>query len=186
MINLFTKFVTPLHPHVEIAEVDLFVILTHIFETYRTLQNFLQFHTNGIHTLTLSTLHINVFLKKLILLGTPPSFTKHSSISTSHHVFLRLLHSTTSRKKLHKQYPSVLTYLLLHSKFFLLCSTTLMTFFNILLLSSLITIRYGQEWNLSSSVKCIFRKTRANRILVKQCIVFIPDLMLNVIINCGL
>ena len=32
-----------------------------------------------------------------------------------------------------------------------------------------------QKWNLLPSVKCIFRKTRANRILVKQCIVFIAD-----------
>ena len=29
--------------------------------------------------------------------------------------------------------------------------------------------------HLSSSVECIFRKTRANRIVVKQCIVFIAD-----------
>ena len=34
-----------------------------------------------------------------------------------------------------------------------------------------ITIHMPQKWSLSSSVKCIFRKTRANRILVKQCIV---------------
>ena len=32
-----------------------------------------------------------------------------------------------------------------------------------------------QKWILSSSVMCIFRKTRANRILDKQCIVFIAD-----------
>ena len=32
-----------------------------------------------------------------------------------------------------------------------------------------------QKWNLSSSVKCIFRKTRENRILVKQCNVFIVN-----------
>ena len=32
-----------------------------------------------------------------------------------------------------------------------------------------------QKWNLSSSVKCIFCKTRANRILVKKCIVFIAN-----------
>ena len=37
-----------------------------------------------------------------------------------------------------------------------------------------ITIHMPQKWNLSS-VKCILRKTRANRILVKQCIVFIAD-----------
>ena len=38
-----------------------------------------------------------------------------------------------------------------------------------------ITIHMPQKWNLSSSVKCIFCKTRANRILVKQCIVSIAD-----------
>ena len=32
-----------------------------------------------------------------------------------------------------------------------------------------------QKWILSSSVKCIFRKTRTNRILVKQCNVFIVN-----------
>ena len=39
----------------------------------------------------------------------------------------------------------------------------------------LFTMDMPQKWNLSSSVKCIFRETRANRILVKQCIVFIAD-----------
>ena len=38
-----------------------------------------------------------------------------------------------------------------------------------------ITIHMTQKWKLSSSVKCIFRKTRANRILVKQCSVFIVN-----------
>ena len=38
-----------------------------------------------------------------------------------------------------------------------------------------ITIHMPQKWNISSSVNCIFRKTRANRILVKQCTVFIMD-----------
>ena len=37
------------------------------------------------------------------------------------------------------------------------------------------TIHMPQKWNLSSSVKCIFRKTRANRILVKHCNVFIMN-----------
>ena len=38
-----------------------------------------------------------------------------------------------------------------------------------------ITIHMPQKWILSSSVKCIFRKTRTNRILVKQCNVFIVN-----------
>ena len=38
-----------------------------------------------------------------------------------------------------------------------------------------IMIHMPQKWDLSSSVNCFFRKTRANRILVKQCIVFIGD-----------
>ena len=37
------------------------------------------------------------------------------------------------------------------------------------------TIHMPQKWNLSSSEKCTFRKTRANRILVKQCIEFVAD-----------
>ena len=36
-----------------------------------------------------------------------------------------------------------------------------------------ITIHMPQKWILSSTVMCIFHKTRANRILVKQCNVFI-------------
>ena len=43
-----------------------------------------------------------------------------------------------------------------------------------------------QKWNLSSSVKCIFRKTEANRILAKQCSVFIVNFNDSVIRNCGL
>ena len=38
-----------------------------------------------------------------------------------------------------------------------------------------ITIHMPQKWILSSNVKCIFRETRANSILVKECIVFIAD-----------
>ena len=38
-----------------------------------------------------------------------------------------------------------------------------------------ITIHMAQKWTLSSSVQCIFRKTRANRFLVKQCSVFIVN-----------
>ena len=38
-----------------------------------------------------------------------------------------------------------------------------------------ITIHMPQKWNLSSRVKCIFRKTRANRNLAKQHILFIVD-----------
>ena len=39
-------------------------------------------------------------------------------------------------------------------------------------LINIITIHMPQKGKLSSSLKCIFRKTRANRILAKQCIVF--------------
>ena len=38
-----------------------------------------------------------------------------------------------------------------------------------------ITIQMPKKWNLSSSVKCIFCKKRANRFLVKKCIVFIAN-----------
>ena len=54
---------------------DPFVLLTHIFDTYRTLQYLLQLHSTDIQNLTLSTIHVNDFLKKLILLGTPPQLT---------------------------------------------------------------------------------------------------------------
>ena len=74
-INSFScptdKFVneifTLLRPHVEIALInDPFVILNHIFDTYRTLQLL----STDIQNLTLSTIHINDFLKKIILLET--------------------------------------------------------------------------------------------------------------------
>ena len=38
-----------------------------------------------------------------------------------------------------------------------------------------ITIHMPQKWILSSSVMRIFRKMRVNRIIVKQCIVFIAN-----------
>ena len=41
--------------------------------------------------------------------------------------------------------------------------------------TSVITIHMPQKWILSSSVKCLFRKTRTNRILVKQSSVFIVN-----------
>ena len=76
-INSFTcptdKFVseilTLLRPHVEIApNTDPFVILNHIFDTFRNLQSLLQLHSSDIQTLTLSTIHVNDFLKTLVLL----------------------------------------------------------------------------------------------------------------------
>ena len=64
---------TLLRPHVELAtNTDPFVILTPIFDTYRTLQSFLQLHSTDIQNLTLPTIHVNDFLKKLVLLETPP------------------------------------------------------------------------------------------------------------------
>ena len=83
-INSFTcptdKFVSKilnlLRPHVEVApNTDPFVILNHIFDTFRNLQSLLQLHSTDIQNLTLSTIHVNDFLKKLILLETPPQFT---------------------------------------------------------------------------------------------------------------
>ena len=83
-INSFTcptdKFVseilTLLRPHVEITpNTDPFVILNHIFDTFRTLQSLPQLHSSDIQNLTLSTIHVNDFLKKLVLLETPPQLT---------------------------------------------------------------------------------------------------------------
>ena len=71
-----SEILTLLRPHVEIApDTDPFVILNHIFETFRNLQSLLQLHSADIQNLTLSTIHINDFLKKLVLLETPPQFT---------------------------------------------------------------------------------------------------------------
>ena len=80
-INSFScptdKFVSELlallRPHVELApNTDPFVILTHIFEIYRTLQSLFQPHSTDIQNSTLSTIHVNDFLKKLVLLETAP------------------------------------------------------------------------------------------------------------------
>ena len=78
-INTFScptdKFVTGslnlLRPHVELSrDTDPFVILNHIFETYRNLQNLLQLHRTDFQTLTPSTIQLNDFLKTLVLLET--------------------------------------------------------------------------------------------------------------------
>ena len=69
-----SEILTLLRPHVEIApNTDPFVILNHIFDTFRNLQSLLQLHSTDIQNLTLSTIHVNDFLKKLILLETPLS-----------------------------------------------------------------------------------------------------------------
>ena len=71
-----SEILTLLRPHVEIApNTDPFVILNHIFDTFRNLQSLLQLHSTDIQNLTLSTIHVNDFLKKLVLLETPPQFT---------------------------------------------------------------------------------------------------------------
>ena len=66
------KFVTKIHallrPHVEVAhQADLFVILNHIIETSRTIQNILKHYTLAIHALTLSYWHINDVLKNSLI-----------------------------------------------------------------------------------------------------------------------
>ena len=68
------EILTLLRPHVELApNNDPFVTLTHIFETYQTLQSLLQHHSTDIQNLTVSTIHFNDFpKKKLVLLETPP------------------------------------------------------------------------------------------------------------------
>ena len=54
-----------LRPHVQVApNTDPFVILNHIFDTFRNLQSLLQLHSTDIQNLTLSTIHVNDFLKK--------------------------------------------------------------------------------------------------------------------------
>ena len=71
-----SEILTLLRPHVEIApNTDPFVILNHIFDTFRNLQSLLQLHSTDIQNLTISTIHVNDFLKKLVLLETPPQFT---------------------------------------------------------------------------------------------------------------
>ena len=74
-----SEILTLLRPHVELApNTDPFVIITHIFETYRTLQSLLQLHSTDIQNLTLSSIHVNNFLKKLVSLETPPQLSSSS------------------------------------------------------------------------------------------------------------
>ena len=71
-----SEILTLLRPHVEIVpNTHPFVILNHIFDTFRNLQSILQLHSTDIQNLTLSTIHVNDFLKKIVLLETPPQFT---------------------------------------------------------------------------------------------------------------
>ena len=71
-----SEILTILRPHVELALItNFFVILTLIFDTYRTLQSLPQLHSTDIQNLTLSTIHVNDFLKKSIILETPPQLT---------------------------------------------------------------------------------------------------------------
>ena len=71
-----SEILTLLRPHVEIApNTDPFVILNHICDSFRNLQSLLQLHSTDIQNLTLSTIHVNDFLKKLVLLETPTQFT---------------------------------------------------------------------------------------------------------------
>ena len=80
-----SEILTLLRPHVEIApNSDPFVILNHIFDTFRNLQSLLQLHSSDIQNLTLSTIHVNDFLKNLVLLETP-------SLETINSLHLRIL-----------------------------------------------------------------------------------------------
>ena len=75
-----SEILTLLRPHVEIApNTDPFIILNHIFDTFRNFQSLLQLHSTDIQNLTISTIHVNDFLKKLVLLETPPQFTSSST-----------------------------------------------------------------------------------------------------------
>ena len=70
--NVVTEILNFLGPHDEpSANTDHFIILNHIFDTYRPLQNLLHLHNHDIQSLTLSTIHVNDFLEKPVLLQTP-------------------------------------------------------------------------------------------------------------------
>ena len=71
--NFFTEIFYLLRPHIELSpNTDPFVILNHIFDTYRNLQFLLQLRSTDIRYLILSTNHVDDFLKRLVLLETPP------------------------------------------------------------------------------------------------------------------
>ena len=57
-----SEILTLLRPNVELApNTDSFVILSHSFDTYRTLLSLLQLHSTDIQILTLFTIHVNNF-----------------------------------------------------------------------------------------------------------------------------
>ena len=69
--NFVTGNLNLLRPHVELSpNTDPFFIPNHDFDTYRNLQNLLQLHSTDIQSSTLSTIHVNDFLEKLVLLET--------------------------------------------------------------------------------------------------------------------
>ena len=81
-------------PPVELTpNTDPFFVLNHIFDTYRTLQN----HLQRLHVITLSTIHGNDFLEKLVFLEIPPHFP------TSFYPFRLFLHSNSFKSTLFLQ-----------------------------------------------------------------------------------
>ena len=68
-----SEILTPLRPHFELApNTDFSVILTHI--SYTSISS-IELHSTDIQNLTLSTVHVNDFLKKRVSLETPPQLS---------------------------------------------------------------------------------------------------------------
>ena len=71
-----TKILTLLLARAELSpSTDPSVILNHFFDTYINLQNLFELHSTDVQTFTLSTIHVNDFLKNLVFLETPTQIT---------------------------------------------------------------------------------------------------------------
>ena len=107
--KFITEILNLLRPHVEHSpNTDPFVIFYHIFGTYQNLQNLLQYHSTDIQTLTLSTIHVNDFRKKSVVLeiSTRIQLLELSSSSSSLVLFklsLLLKFHSQCRHKRHKK-----------------------------------------------------------------------------------
>ena len=74
--KLNTEISNLLRPHVELSpNTDPIGILNDFVDTYCNLQSLLQLRSTDIQTLTLSTIHVNDFLKNPVLLETPHQIT---------------------------------------------------------------------------------------------------------------
>ena len=77
LIKSLAKFSLSFVPSLNLLQILIRLLFSLIFLTliYRTLQSLLHLHSTDLQNSTLSTIHVNDFLKKFILLEPPPQLT---------------------------------------------------------------------------------------------------------------